>query len=111
MALDQEAESEEEVKVEDHRRLFRPCIWINLSFTRLRVLAEGAVAVASSALEAENGCVPGGAVVGGDVGSGGVRYNFHIGLVRRSGGDAVICFYMTARTEGTAYSAVGKGVL
>ena len=50
-------------------------------------------------------------MVGREVVSGGVRRHFHIGLVQRSGGDAVICFRMPARTEGTAYSVVGGGVL
>ena len=72
------------------RKFFSPCRWINLPFTHLRVSEEGAVAVAVAALEEEFGCVPGCAVVGGDVGSGGVRCHRHIGLVWRSGGDAVI---------------------
>ena len=76
--------SEEEVKVGDCRRFFRPCRWINLPCTRLRVSAEGAVAVARAASKAEEGCVPGGAVVGGDFESGGVRCHHHIGLVWRS---------------------------
>ena len=48
----------------------------------------------------DDGCIPGGAVVGGEVSSGGVRLPRCIGLVLRSGGDAVICFCMPARTEG-----------
>ena len=74
--------------MEDNRRLFRPCRWINYPFTRLRVLVEGEVAVAD--LEAEDGCIPGGVVIGREVSSGGVRRHHHINLVRRSGGDAVI---------------------
>ena len=42
---DEAAALEEEVKVEDRRRFFRPCRWINHPFIRLRVSAEGAVAV------------------------------------------------------------------
>ena len=53
---------------------------------------EVAVALTAEALEAENVCVPGGAVVGGEFGNGGVRRHHHIRLVRRLGGDAVICF-------------------
>ena len=64
------SESEEVVKVKDRWRFFRPCRWINRPFMYLRVLAEGAVAVEAAASEAENGCIPGGAVVGGEVGSG-----------------------------------------
>ena len=75
------------------------------------VLAEGSVEVEAAALEAEDGCVPGGAVVGREVGSGGIRCNIHIGIVRRSGGEAVICFCMPARTKGTAYSVIGGGAL
>ena len=58
-----EAASEEEVKVEveDRCRFFRPCRCINFPFTRLRVSAKGGVAVAAAVLEAEDGCVPGGA--------------------------------------------------
>ena len=43
LALDSEPVSEEEakLKVEGHQRFFRPCIWINQPFWRLRVLAEG----------------------------------------------------------------------
>ena len=87
MALESEAASEEEMKVKDCWRLFRPCRWINCSFTRIRVLAEGAVGVAAAASEAENGCAPGGAVVD----SNGLTLHFHISIIRRSGGgDAVI---------------------
>ena len=46
------------------------------------------------------GCVPGGAVVGGEVSSGGVCRHHCISLVLRSGGDTVICFFMPAQTEG-----------
>ena len=42
---DSEVASEEEVKVEDRRRFFKPCIWTNYPFTCIRVLVEGAVAV------------------------------------------------------------------
>ena len=51
---------------------------------------EGVVTVAAAASEAEDRCVSGGAVVGGEVGSGGVCCHFHIGIVWRSGDDAVI---------------------
>ena len=44
--------------MEDLRRFFRPCRWINRPFRRLRVLTEEAVAVAVAALEAEDRCVP-----------------------------------------------------
>ena len=57
--------------MEDCLRLSRPCRWINHPFTCLRVLAEGAVAVAEAALEAEDICVPRSALVDGEVGSGG----------------------------------------
>ena len=63
--LESEAASEEEVNVEDCRRFFRPCRWINRPFTRLSVSEEVAVAVLLASLEAEDRCVPGGAVVGG----------------------------------------------
>ena len=52
--MESEAASEEGVKVEDRRRYFRPCRWNNVPFMRLRVLAEGAVAVAVAASEAED---------------------------------------------------------
>ena len=74
MASELEAVSEEEMKVEDCRRFFRTYRWISCTFTRLRFLAEGAVAVAAAASESEYGCVPGDAVVGGEVGSSGVRH-------------------------------------
>ena len=48
---------------------------------------------------------------GGEVISGGVHCHRHIGLNRKLGGDVVICFCMTACTEGTSYSVVGGGVL
>ena len=82
------------MEVEDCWRFSRPCIWINRPFTRIRVSANGALAVAASALEAEDGCVPGGAVVVREVNSGGVRRHCHIGLIQRSGEDEVICFCM-----------------
>ena len=82
--------SEEEVEVEDRRIFFRPCRWINCPFMCIRVLAGGTVAVETADLEAEDGCVPGGAVVGAEVGSVRVHRNCHILLVRRSGGDTVI---------------------
>ena len=50
-------------------------------------------------------------MVGGEVGSGGVRHHFHIGLIRRLVGDVVIYFRMPNRTKGTAYSVVGGSVL
>ena len=83
---------------EDHWRLFRPCRWINSPFTCLRVLEEGEVAVAAS--ETEDGCVPGGVVVSGEVGSGGVRCHHHIRLVQRSGGYAVIAFACQPKPRG-----------
>ena len=78
-----------------------PCRWINRPFTRLRVLAVGAVAVTVASSEAEDRCPPGGEVVGREVDSGRLRRHRHIGLFLRSGGDAVICFEMPARTEGS----------
>ena len=106
-----EAAAEEELKLKDSQRFFSPCRWINSPFTNLRVSAEGAVAVAAAALEAEDRCAPRGAVVGGEVDSGRVHCHSHIGLVCKSGGDAVICFCIPTRTKGTAYSSVGGGVL
>ena len=91
MALELEAVSEEEMKVEDCRRFFRPYRCISCTFTRLRFLAEGAVAVAAANSEAEGGCVPRGALVGREVISGMVCRHRHIGYVWRSGDDAVIC--------------------
>ena len=67
--------------------------------------------MAVTASESEDRCVPGGAVVGGEVRSGRVRRHRHIGLVQWSGGNEVICFRMPAQTEGTAYSVVGGDVL
>ena len=57
---------------------------------------QGVVAAAVAASEAVDICVAGGAVVGGEVGSGRVCCHFHIGIVWWSGGDAVICFRMPA---------------
>ena len=111
MALESEAALEEEAKVDDRWRFFRPYKWINLPFMGLSLLVEGLVAVVAASLEAEDGCITGGAVVGGEVRSGGVCHHHHIRIVRRSGGDAVIFFRMPAQTEGTAYSVVGGGVL
>ena len=48
LTSESEVASEEEVKVEDCRRFFRPCRWINRPFTRLRGFMEGAVADAKS---------------------------------------------------------------
>ena len=90
LASELEAAAEEEVKVEDHWILFRPCRWINCPFTRLRVLTKGVEAVAAAASEAEDGCVPGGTVVGGEVGSGGVCRHCNFDLVQASGGDTFI---------------------
>ena len=104
-------ELEKELKVEDCWRLFKPCRWINHPFTHIRILAEGAVAVAAAASEADYGCVPGGAVVGGEVGSSEVHHHYRISLVQRLGGNAVISFCMIDQTEVTAYSVVGGGVL
>ena len=72
---------------------------------------EGAVAVAAATSEAEDGCVPRGTIVGGEVGSNGVRRHHNISLVWRLGGDAFICFRMPAQTEGTAYFVVGGDML
>ena len=69
---------------------------------RIMVSTEELVAAAAAALEAEDICVPRGAVVGGEVDRGGVRCHHCIGLVRRLGGDTVILFHMTARTKGSA---------
>ena len=63
-----------------------------------------------AAVEEEDGCVPGSAVVGREVGSSRVRWHSN-GLVWRSGGIAVICFCMPDQTEGTAYYVVGGGLL
>ena len=46
--------------------------------------------MAEATSEAEYRCARGGAVVGREVGSGGVRRHFHIDLVQRSGVNAVI---------------------
>ena len=97
--------------VEDHWIFFNPFRCINQPFTRLRVLTDWSVEVPAAALEAEDGCVPGGAVAGGEVGSSGVRCHHHIGLVWWSVGDAVIRFRMPTQTRRTAYSIVGRGVL
>ena len=56
----------------------------------LRVLVEVSVAVTEEALEAEDGCIPRGAVFGGEVGSDRVWCRHHISLVWRSGGDVFI---------------------
>ena len=72
---------------------------------------EGGIEVAVAALEAEDGCVPGGTVVRGEVGSVGVPRHFRMGLIRRLVGDTVIFYFMPAQTKGTAYSVVGGGVL
>ena len=42
----------------------------------------------------DDGCVSGGKKVGGEVGSGRVRHNSHIGLVWSSGDNAVACLLM-----------------
>ena len=65
----------------------------------------------AAALEAEVRCIPRGTVVGGEVVSGRVCRHCHIGLVLQSGGDAVICFSIPARTKGTTYSIVGGGLI
>ena len=69
------------------------------------------VAVAAANSEAEDGCVPRGTIVGGEVGSNGVRRHHNISLVWRLGGDASIYFCMPSQTKGTAYYVVGGGVL
>ena len=91
--------------MEDSHIFFRPYRWINFPFTRVRVLSEGVVAMVEK--KAEDGYIPVGAVVGGEVFSGGVRFHCHIGPGRRSGGDAVVCFCMPAQTKGTEYFVVG----
>ena len=53
-------------------------------------MSEGSVAAAAAALEAEEGCIPEGEVVGREVVSGEVRRHRRIDLVRRSGGNAVM---------------------
>ena len=58
----------------------------------------------------DDGCITGGAVVDGEFGSGKVRRHCRIGLVQRSGGNAVLLFCMTAQTAGEAYSIDG-GIL
>ena len=55
----------------------------------------------------DDGCVPGGAVVGVAVGSSRVHRNSRIGLAQRSGGDAAVYFRMPYQTKGMAYSVVG----
>ena len=62
LALESEAALEEEV--EDRRRLFRTCRWINCPFMHIRDLEEGVVAVAAAVLETEDGCIPRGVEVG-----------------------------------------------
>ena len=52
------------------------------------------------AAEQDDGCVPTGAVVGKEVSSSRISHPCRIGIVWRSGGDAVICFCMPARTQG-----------
>ena len=98
LALESEAESEEEV--EDRRRFFRSCRWINRPFTCLGVLAEGAVAAATAASKAEDRCVPGGMVVGREVDISGVYHHRCIDLIQRSVGDAVIWFCMPLHSIG-----------
>ena len=81
-----------------------------VQMTEGAVAAAASVAAAAAALEVEDGCVPRGAVVGGEVGSGGVRRHCHIALVCRSGGNVVVCFYMTIRTKGGVYSIGGSAL-
>ena len=101
-ASEEEAALEEEVEVEDRQRFFKPCICINRPFTRLRVLAEGAEAAPAAVSEEEEGCVPVGAVVGGEVISSGVRrHRFH--RPRSAvGGRRGLSFRMPAQTGGGA---------
>ena len=84
--LEEEAASQEEVVVEDLQRFFRPCRWIKITFMRIRVLMEGALAVSAEASDAEDVCIPGGAVVGREVVRGRLYCHNCIGLVWRSGG-------------------------
>ena len=51
---------------------------------------EGVVSVTAEASEEEDECAPRGAVVGGEVGSVGVRCHHHIGIVRQLGVNAFI---------------------
>ena len=89
MVLGSESVSEEEVEVEDCQRFFRPYIWINQPFKRLRVSTGGG--------RSDGGGIGGGGrtitrgtVVGREAGSVGVRLHCHIGLVRQSRGHAII---------------------
>ena len=67
--------------------------------------------MAAAASETEDGCVPRGTVVGGEVCSDGVHRHRHISLVWRSGVDAFILFCIPSQTEGAAYSIVVGSVL
>ena len=57
----------------------------------------------------DDGCVTRGAVVGGEVGRGGLCCHSRIGLVWKSVGDTVVCFCMPAQTKGAEYSVGGSG--
>ena len=86
--------------MKDCQIFFRSCRSINFPFTRPRFLAEEMVAVVAAALEVEDGCVPGVAVIGKEFSRGVVRPHQHIGLVRRSlVGNMVIKICMPAQTE------------
>ena len=52
-----------------------------------------------------------GAVVGGEVGSEGVRFCCCIGPVCRLRGNAVICFHMHSQTDKAEYSVSGGDVI
>ena len=69
---------------------------VSLEIIQVVQMVEGAVAAAVAASEAEDRCVPEGAVAGVEVSSGGLCCHCRIGLVWRSGFDAVICFHMPA---------------
>ena len=86
----------------------------DVSFTSLFIsifLAYGVVAVVAVTSEAEYGCVPGVAVVGGEVYISGVHHHHRIIRVWRSEVYNFIFFCMPARTEGAAYSVIGGVIL
>ena len=97
--------------MEDCRGFFWPCRWINCPFTRIRVSEEGVVTAAEVASEAEDGSVPGGALVGREVRSVGVHHHCCIDLAWRYRGDVVIFFCMSAQNVEAAYPVSSGGVL
>ena len=58
LASEEEAALEEEVKVEDYWRFFRPCRWINRPFTYLRVSEEGGGSSGGGGLRVEGRMCP-----------------------------------------------------